>query len=182
MGDGELSWAMKKVLGQIDKDSFEKGLDHVMENHISPHLHDVRDRASESEDPEEIRRILEEEMTEEERNELFHDTWGEVIASFIHLRIDPFEGFLNLKHLLRDPYTLEAMLLMFDVEGTPKDIVEANKDMAATYVKCIGVALAPEMYGRDDVEQVVELVGGDPELLDIHDEDDYETEPESGEL
>lgn len=173
MADGELSWAMKKVLGQIDKESFEQGLDHVMDNHISPHLHDVRDRAAESEDPEEIRRVLEEELSEEERNELFHDTWGEVIASFIHLRVDPFEGFLNLKHLLRDPYTLEAMLLMFDVEKTPREIEEANKDMAATYVKCIGVALAPEMYDREDVEEVIELVGGNPELLDIHDKDDY---------
>ena len=165
----DMPWWAQKAMNQLDEDQFRGIAVKLIEEEIQPHLKDIRERARETEDPEEVRDVFENQRGDEKRDEVFHSTWASLIGTAVQLRTDPLAGFKNLKPLLRDPYTLEAVLMMMEDDEIPSEISEANKDMIATYVHWMGIAIAPEMYDRSEVEEMVEQFGADPALLDKYD-------------
>jgi len=158
---------LQQLAGQldIDNDDVQEALLRVVEDKATPRLEEIRERARDAEDPDAVREQIES-LPDDDKNRLFHDTWAELIAACVQLRIEPIEGMVNLKQMIRDPWTVEAMLLLFEDEQIPGEIVGANKDLMADYMNWIGIALAPEMYERAEVERMVETFGSDPALLD----------------
>lgn len=154
----------------LDNDDVQEALMRVTEEKARPKLNDVRERAAESESQEQVRERLSR-LSEEDKNEVFHQTWAELITAAVQLRVEPMEGMKNLKTMIRDPFTIEVLLLMFEDDEIPSDITEANKDLVSDYISWIGRGVAPEMYEREEVEEMVEQFGADPELLDKWDED-----------
>ena len=154
----------------IDNDDVQEALMRVAEEKTRPKLNEIRERASDSPEPAEIRERLDT-LTEEEKNETFHQTWAELITAAVQLRVEPVDGLRNFQTMIRDPWTVEVLLMMFEDDEIPSDITEANKDLISDYISWIGRALAPEMYEREEVEEMVEEFGADPELLDKWDED-----------
>lgn len=154
----------------LDNDDVQEALMRVAEEKTRPKLNEIRERASDSPSKEEVRERLDN-LSEEDKNEVFHETWAELITAAVELRVDPLEGMRNLQTMIRDPFTLEVLLLLFEDEEIPSDITVANKDLVSDYVSWMGRAVAPEMYEREEVEEMVEEFGADPELLDKWDED-----------
>ncbi len=162
---------MKKLAQQVDlsNEDVQEALLSIGEDRIRPQLDDIKTRAESASSPEQIREQLAD-MPNERKNEVFHETWAEFITACVELRVKPLEGMRNLKTMIRDPWTVEIMLLLMEDEEIPDGITEANKDMISQYVSWIGRALAPEMYEREDVAEMVDQFGADPELLDKWDE------------
>lgn len=153
----------------LSNDDVQEALLKVGEDKIRPQLDEIKERAADADDPHKIREKLAE-LSEEEKNNVFHETWAEFITACVELRVQPLEGMRNLKTMIRDPWTVEIMLMLMEDDEIPSEISEANKDLISQYVTWIGRAIAPEMYDRDEVESMVEEFGADPELLDKWDE------------
>lgn len=171
---------MRKLASQVDisDEDVQEALLTVLEEKAEPQFEDIRRAAEEAEEQEVAREVIES-MDEEQKNRLFHETWAELIAAAVELRINPLDGMRNFKTMIRDPYTLEAILLLFEDDETPGEVVEANKDLVSDYIHWMGCAIAPEMYSREEVEEMVDAFGADPELLDKWDESDI---PDAGDI
>jgi hypothetical protein len=157
----------------IENEDVQKALLRILEDKATPRLEEIRMKAEASEDPETVRDRIES-LPESEKDRLFHDTWAEIIASLVQLRVEPMEGMTNLKKMIRDPFTVESMLLLFEVDEMDDEIVQANKDLAAEYLNWMGCAVAPEMYSRDEVVEFIETFGADPELMDKWEQADFD--------
>jgi len=153
----------------LSNDDVQEALLKVSEDKIRPQLDEIKERAADADDPEDVRRKLEG-LPDEKKNEVFHETWAEFITACVELRVQPVVGMRNLKTMIRDPWTVEIMLMLFEDDEIPTEITHANKDLLSQYITWIGRALAPEMYEREDVETMVEEFGADPALLDKWDE------------
>lgn len=159
----------------LDNDDVQEALLTIVEEKANPRLQEVRERAADRDDPEYVRQQIES-LSEDAKNELFHDTWAGLITAFVQLRIEPLEGMKNLKRMVRDPWTVEALLLLFEDEEIPDEVVEANKDLVSDYLNWIGCAVAPEMYRRGEVEEFIETFGADPDLMDKWEPADFQEE------
>ena len=153
----------------LDNDDVQEALLKIIEDKVRPELDEIRERAADAESPSEVRAELNQ-LSDEKKTQVFHQTWAEFITACVQLRVQPVRGMANLKSMIRDPWTVEAMLLMMEVDEMPNEIEEMNKDLVSQYITWIGTALAPEMYDRDEVESMIEEFGADPELLDKWDE------------
>lgn len=158
---------LQKYASQVDldNDDVQAALLKILEDKADPKLKEIRTRASESPDRHTARQEIES-LPEDAKDELFHETWAELIAASVQLRVEPLEGMKNLKGMIRDPYTVETLLLLFEDDEIPDEIVEANKDLVSDYINWFGCAVAPEMYEREEVEEFVETFGADPDLMD----------------
>jgi len=153
----------------LDNDDVQEALLQIAEDKIRPRLDEIKARADGQKSSDEVRAELES-LSDEKKTEVFHQTWAEIITACAQLRVQPVEGMKNLKAMIRDPWTVEAMLLMMEVAEMPSEVEQQNKDLMAQYITWMGSAIAPEMYDRDDVEDMIEQFGADPELLDKWDE------------
>lgn len=162
---------VRQIAEQVDlsNDDVQEALLKVGEDKIRPQLDEIKERASEADDPDAVRQQLAE-LSDEKKNEVFHETWAQFITACVQLRVEPLEGMRNLKTMIRDPWTVEIMLMLMEDDEIPTEISEANKDLISQYITWIGRAIAPEMYEREEVEAMVDEFGADPELLDKWDE------------
>lgn len=162
---------VRQIAEQVDlsNDDVQEALLKVGEDKIRPQLDEIKERAAEADDPDSVRQQLAE-LTDEKKNEVFHETWAQFITACVQLRVEPLEGMRNLKTMIRDPWTVEIMLMLMEDGEIPDEISEANKDLISQYITWIGRAIAPEMYEREEVEAMVDEFGADPELLDKWDE------------
>ena len=162
---------VRQIAEQVDlsNDDVQEALLKVGEDKIRPQLDEIKERASEADDPDAVRQQLAE-LSDEKKNEVFHGTWAQFITACVQLRVEPLEGMRNLKTMIRDPWTVEIMLMLMEDDEIPTEISEDNKDLKSQYITWIGRAIAPEMYEREEVEAMVDEFGADPELLDKWDE------------
>jgi len=162
---------VRQIAEQVDlsNDDVQEALLKVGEDKIRPQLDEIKERASNADDPDAVRQQLAD-LSDEKKNEVFHETWAQFITACVQLRVEPLEGMRNLKTMIRDPWTVEIMLMLMEDDEIPAEISEANKDLISQYITWIGRAIAPEMYEREEVEAMVDEFGADPELLDKWDE------------
>ena len=153
----------------LDNDDVQQALLQIAEDKIRPRLDEIKERSEGRKSSDEVRAELES-LPDDKKTEVFHQTWAEIITACAQLRVQPVAGMKNLKAMIRDPWTVEAMLLMMEVADLPSDIEKQNKDLMAQYITWMGSAIAPEMYDRAEVEDMIEQFGADPELLDKWDE------------
>lgn len=156
---------VKQLASQLDEDAVQDAVVEIIEDRAKPHLDDIRERAADAEGQAEVREVFES-LPDEKKNEVFHETWAELIVTVAKLRLRPIEGFTSLKRMIRDPYTLEALLLMVEQEGVPDDEERKRKEFIAEQVHTLGVVSMPEAYPEQDVRDVIETFGVDPDLLD----------------
>lgn len=154
-----------RIASNMDEEQVQEAVLQIIEEKAHPHLEDIKQRAENTEDADYVREYLES-LEPEERNKVFHEAWGELIATFVQTRIEPMDGIENLKRMVRDPWTVESLLLIMEDEEIPADVEQEQKDALATYLHWMGIAIAPEMYELEDVEEMVAEFGADDELLD----------------
>ena len=105
------------LLRSMDEEQIQSALSTGIENYIVPHLQDIREAAAyDYDDREEVREIYES-YSEEKQDEVFHDAAADLIAIAAQVREQPTTGMKELKTRLRDPYTMEALLLIFNNEA-----------------------------------------------------------------
>lgn len=144
-----------ELLSQMDDDVIEDALEAGIEQELVPHLQDVRTNAAEEyRSPAEVRAYYEG-LSEEEQTEKFHEAAADVMGVAVDLRESPITGLKKLKGRLRDPWTVEALLLIFDHPDVPDSVVHERKEFASTWLKYAGLHIIPEVYERDDLREMV---------------------------
>lgn len=159
------------ILESMDDEVIEKALRSGIEEELVPHLTDVRERATQDDKPPAEVRAYYETLDEEEQTEKFHAAAADLMGVAVDLRENPLTGFKKLKERLRDPYTIEALLLIFDHEEVPDEVVHERKEFAATWLKYAGLHVVPEIYQRDDLRSMVQAMYDDEDaekILDQH--------------
>lgn len=158
-----------QVLSSLDDEMIEQALETGIEQELVPHLEAVRENASEEyEDAEAVREHYEN-LSEEEQNERFHKAAADLLGVAVDLRENPVDGLSKLKGRLRDPWTTEALLLIFNHPDIPDDVEDERKEFASLWMKYIGAHVIPEVYEREDVEDMVNQMYPDEtadEILD----------------
>lgn len=165
---------IEAVADQINTDEVLHIAGVVKRKYVDPHLVDIRQRSIEEDpDPETVREVMED-LSGEEKEEEFYETLWDFIATLAVARERPEDGVPELKRMLRDPYTLEALLLIFEKpDSIDPDYSETLKDFFATHIHWLGVLLLPEMYSDDerraamreldmDIDEMVERLQGGP--------------------
>jgi len=144
-----------QVLSSLDDEMIEQALETGIEQELVPHLETVRENASEEyEEPAYVRAYYED-LSEDEQNEKFHQAAADLVGVAVDLRENPVQGLSKLKGRLRDPWTTEALLLIFNHEDIPDEIEDERKEFASLWMKYIGAHVIPEIYEREDVAGMV---------------------------
>lgn len=153
----------RNILDSLDEEQIEQAIQWMMEEMILPHMEDVRQRAANAPPTEDVRQQLES-MGQQEREQLFYDTLDELVAVLVECRENPQHGFEELKTMMRDPWTVEALLLIFEnEEHIDAEYTQQLKDFGVTHLKWIGAMVFPEMYEDYEVEQVLDQFDIEPD-------------------
>lgn len=155
MQNGQLDeQQIDKVWDQIPEETKRQAFTNALEQFVLPHADDVKDRAESDVGNKQIRQKYSA-LDDERQQEIFDQAIGTIIGTLFEVRESPREGLMRLKGLLRDPYTLEGLLLIFENEDHIDPEYSAEmKEFAAWYVTAAGVALTPEMYDEQTCENV----------------------------
>lgn len=159
-----------ELLAEMDDDLIEDALEAGIEQELVPHLQDVRENAAEEyRSPAEVRAYYEG-LSEAEQTEKFHEAAADVMGVAVDLRESPVTGLKKLKGRLRDPWTVEALLLIFDHPDVPDEVVHERKEFASTWLKYAGLHIIPEVYERGDLREMVNQMYPDEDADTILDQ------------
>lgn len=155
----------RAIMDALDEQQVAEAVEWAVEEKVVPHLDDIRERADQEASSDQVRAHFEE-MTPREREDLFYDTLHALVGTLVACRVRPHEGFRELKTLLRDPYTLEALLMIFDGEDPETgeryidpEYEQTLKDFGAEHVQWVAVMVLPEMYDEETERKVKQQFG-----------------------
>ena len=158
------------ILNSMDEDMIENALETGIEEELVPHLTEVRAKANgEYRSPAEVRAHYES-LSEEEQTEKFHTAAADLMGVAVDLRENPLTGLAKLNDRLRDPYVIEALMLIFDHPEVPDHVVHERKEFTSTWLKYAGLHIIPEIYQRDDLREMVETMYDDQSADEILDQ------------
>lgn len=153
----------KAMLDQLDEEQKQQAIQWAVDEMVIPHLTEIRQRARSERPTEEVRRDIES-LPKQEREELFYDTLDSLVATMVNCRENPRQGFEELKTMLRDPYTTESLLLIFENEDhIDAEYTETLKDFGVEHLRWVGAMVVPEMYDEREVESVLNTFEMSPE-------------------
>ena len=159
--------AASDILSSMDDEMIENALETGIEQELVPHLSEVRRKADEEyRTPAEVRAYYEG-LSEQEQNEKFHEAAADLMGVAVDLREQPLQGLKKLKQRLRDPFVIEALLLIFDHPKVPDDVAHDRKEFASTWLKYVGLHVVPEVYERDDLREMVNTMYPDEDADEI---------------
>lgn len=154
---------VQQIFAAIPPETKQQAVMAALDNYVVPHFHDIRSRQESDPDNERIRAKYAE-LSDDEQQEVFNTAVAEVVGALFEVRESPQQGLVTLKKLLRDPYTVEGLLLIFDNdEHIDPAYSEQIKNFAATHLRWAGCALMPEAYDPEVVRQTGEEIGLDLE-------------------
>lgn len=156
---------VEHIVAHLPEEHLHRALAMLIDRRVIPHLFDIRERADGDVSTVEAREQLMD-LGEDARHQLFFDTINDVVQALMLIRSQPFIGLARLKKLLRDPYTIEGLLLIFDHEGVEPAAREEMKDFVAAHVWLVGVAVLPEMYAEEERQEVRDILNIDGDLID----------------
>lgn len=152
----------REMLSELDEEQIAQAIEWGVEEMVIPHLEDIRERAREEMHREDVREEYAK-LSPEEREEVFYETLDDLVAALVMCREEPREGFAELKTMVRDPFTAEALILIFDGEDPETgyryidpDYEDTLKDFAATHIRWVGAMVLPEMYDQDEAQRVLD--------------------------
>lgn len=146
------------IWNSIPAEQKEAVTEQLLSQYVIPHIKEVRQRAAEARPNEEIRAELEA-LSEEEQQTEFLEATAEVFAALLEIRERPRTGLRQLKSLLRDPYLIEALLLVFNNDRhIDPEYSDSMKNYMGDVLEEWGVAIAPEMYAEAEVRRVYDRV------------------------
>ena len=157
------------LLDKMDEQQIRNALVTAIEKYIVPHIDDVRNHATHAyDDPEQVRKAYEQ-MPDEKQQEEFNKAYASLIAALAELRDNPIKGGMRIKTMLREPWTVEALLLLFHHEDVPEHVAREQKDFITTQLQWAGVHVLPEMYTDEEIREVFNEVHPDKDPEDVMD-------------
>lgn len=155
------------LVDQMDDERKRDAIVEVMNRYLVPHAEDVQTRANADDPPSrKVREYFHEELSEGEKEDEFYETLWEVVGTFAKIRDHPVEGMQELKALIRDPYTVEALFLLFENEEHIDPEYSAQlKEFASFHLRAVGVLSMPEMYSQEEIQEVLDEFDLDPEMV-----------------
>lgn len=156
-----------EIINEMDQDVIEDALTSGVEQELVPHLHEVRQRAVEGDESAAEVRAMYEKLSDEEQTKKFQKAAADVLSVLTTLRQEPLDGLEMLKGRLRDPYTVEALLLIFDHPEVPDDVVQERKNYADVWIRWAGLNIIPEVYSEQEARDVIEQMypSRDPDAM-----------------
>lgn len=158
------------IISSMDEEVIESALKSGIEQELVPHLQDVRDKASDEYEDSNYVRDKYEDLSEEQQTKKFNKAAADIMSVAVKLRSSPMGGMKELKGRLRDPWTVEALLLIFDHPDVPDDVVQQRKDYAATWLKYVGVNVIPEVYTREAAMDMIQTFYPDSDPEEVLDQ------------
>lgn len=154
---------IQQIQQQIDPEQIHAMVEARIEEDLGPHLVEVRERRREQPDPKQVRQKFAN-ASPQKQQQLWHAAVGDVIEVFHLLREDPMAALRKAKDLLRNPYTSEALLLIFhNDQHIDGDYSWEMKDYGANLMAYLGTVVAPEMYEPAEIEAIHERIDLDVE-------------------
>lgn len=152
----------RKLLQRIDEDQLRQGLHVAVEDFVVPHVDEVRTKATEDYEDRHFVREQYRQMSDEQQQEVFDEAWGDLVAVCARIREDPQNGGMELKERLRDPWTMEALLLIFEnKDHIDPEYGEEMKEFTTYMVRWMAIQMLPEMYSQDEVRESIEQLFDD---------------------
>lgn len=101
-------------------------------------------------------------LSDERQTEIVDKTISDLAVTFNQLRTDPTEGIERLQSELRDPYTVEALLLLFENEDhIDEEYSDDVKEFVRWRFKLLGVNAIPEAYTEEEKREIIDRFGLD---------------------
>lgn len=164
-GNGDLDeWGRQKAIEYIqtmDPAEIGNAIRESVGEFIVPHLVEVRKRGqaeSDEESPAAIRQAYNE-ADEAQQNELFEEAVSTLCQRLMELRLRPATGAHELKDTLRDPHLFESLLLVFEDDEVPDEVIREQKVFATDLVQMVGVYILPEIYTQQELLDICERTG-----------------------
>jgi len=162
--------AIGEALGEnVDDAHVAAVLADIWEQSVAPRLASIRQRAADDYDRTQVRQYYAEELTPEEQQETFDDALRDVLVAAFSVRAAVFSddmtmetALADLRALIRDPWTAEAILLIFEnAEHIDPEYSDQMKEYGAWVLRSVGVAVLPELYPPETVAAIAEDHGLD---------------------
>lgn len=158
------------IISSMDEEVIESALKSGIEQELVPHLQDVREKAKDEYEENEYVREKYESLSEDKQTKKFNKAAADIMSVAVKLRSSPMRGMQELKGRLRDPWTVEALLLIFDHPEVPDEVVEQRKNYAAAWLKYVGVNVIPEVYTREAAMDMIETFYPDSDPEEVLDQ------------
>lgn len=161
-----LKTMLGKKLQNMDEGQMRDAIEHVIAEQVAPELIKIRERAENSPSGQAVRGDLTT-LNAEQKQALYNEQIKELVEIAFLFRKDPQNAVSNFKSMLRDPHTMESLLLIFDnPKHIDEDYADEMKDAVTTYARWIGVGIAPEMYSEAEIEAVADQLNRDIERVE----------------
>lgn len=145
----------------------------IIDAYVVPYVEDVKQRVREDRAEGRTAEAVREQyadMDADAQQETFDEVLDDLVSLAFALREHPGEGADELKARLRDPFTVEALLLVFEndeyIEYIEPWYRAEMKAFAAQRLRWLGMALVPEMYEQHEVRETYEQFGLDVDALE----------------
>lgn len=159
-----------RILENLPDDVIEDAMTTAIDKHIIPQAEEVRRLANEEyEDSSEVRAYYES-LSEEEKQTEFTQAASQLMGVLTKFREEPVDGAQKLKEYLRDPWTVEALLLILEDEAIPHERTQERKDFASTWLRFVGVNVVPEAYRTEEIDPVIEKLYGDVDPAEVYED------------
>lgn len=157
---------MQSLLDQLDEEAVQQQLEGMLDEALTPHLMEIREGAQDAKGRK-YWRAKYGQLNEAQQTQVFMDAVSDLVAISEEIRERPMDGLQRLKKRLRNPKTMEALLLVFNDNRVPRDWQEERKEFSTTMVRWVGMNLMPEAYTRDEAEALVEELFPDQDLEEL---------------
>lgn len=164
---------IESIISNLDDEVIANAVQNGYENYVVPEAKRVREAANEDYEDNEAVAEHYKQLSEDEQEEKFHEALADLLAVLTEVREDPVHGWEELRDRLRSPWTVEAILLIFDHPEVPEEVAEQQKAFARTWLKYAGVHTFPEMYRQEEAREVVERVQPDEMVEAVLEDLDY---------
>lgn len=184
MDPDQLAAIGQALAEDVDDETIAAVIAESWQQSIAPRLEAVRERAADEYSREQVRHYYATELDPQEQQETFDDALNDILVAAFQVRaaifedaIDLGDALADLHALIRDPWTAEAVLLIFEnADHIDPEYSNQMKEYGAWVLRSVGVAVAPELYEPEQVAAIAEDHGLE---MRRHDAEQSPTQPES---
>lgn len=152
---------MQQLKEQLDEDAVIELWQNVHETQVQPHLADIKQRTGEKDDIDTVLEKLKAAPAEKQQ-QAFDSAMQDIIEVFLLFRENPVDAVQKGKRLLRDPYTVGGLLMIFEHDEHIDSAYSAElQQYTANVLQMAGVALIPEAYTREERQAVIDQLPDD---------------------
>lgn len=149
----------QELMEQVDFDSLYGDIQQFVMEYVRPHLDEIREEAQRRRAAGESRfdaREQLEQLSEEEKDQEFQEAANALIKIAVQIQGgESAEAMRELKGRIRNPWTMERLLLLFDHEEMPAEQSRILKETATVYVRGFSIFLLAPAYTFEERKETM---------------------------